>query len=200
MRASDIMTQPVVTVHTDTPIHQAAELLTDHGIISLPVLDEDHQVVGIVSEADLIRDRMPHDPRSHMLPAPPDQPDPAPLVGQVMTENVECVNHSADTADLAELMLAKNVRGAGRGRFPAGRIVSRRDLLRTLIRDDGAIIADVQHRLDDAAADPGRWTVTSDGGVVTLSGRFDDAQQRIVTVLARTVPGVVRVHTDEVDG
>jgi len=62
MKASEIMTREVVTVHTATSVRHAATLLTERGITSLPVLDDDERVVGIVSEVDLIRDRMPHDP------------------------------------------------------------------------------------------------------------------------------------------
>ena len=196
MRAREIMTHPVVTVHTDTPVQRAAKLLAQYGITSLPVVDEEDHVVGIVSEGDLIRDRMPHDPRSHVLPAPHEQPDPSRLVRQVMTETVVCVNHDADTADLAELMLVNNVRAVPivDGSQLVG-IVSRRDLLRTLVRDDDAITAEVQQRLDDYASEPVRWSVFVDGGVVTITGHFDDdAQEQIATVLARTVPGVVRVH------
>jgi CBS-domain-containing membrane protein len=68
MRARDIMTRSVISVRTDTPVQRAAALLTEAGITSLPVLDEDDRVVGILSEVDLIRDRMPHDPRSHLRP------------------------------------------------------------------------------------------------------------------------------------
>jgi osmotically-inducible protein OsmY len=57
------------------------------------------------------------------------------------------------------------------------------------------IAADVLQRLDDYASEPGRWAVTSHDGVVTISGHFDNAaQEQIATVLARTVPGVIRVH------
>ena len=75
-------------------------------------------------------------------------------------------------------------------------IVSRRDLLRTLLRDDNAIKSEVTQRLDEYAGKSSRWNVAVEEGVVTIRGHFDDAaEQQIVTVLARTVPGVVRVHT-----
>ena len=49
MKASEIMTREVVTVHTATSVRHAATLLTERGITSLPVLDDDERVVGIVS-------------------------------------------------------------------------------------------------------------------------------------------------------
>lgn len=197
MRARDIMTRSVISVRTDTPVQRAAALLTEAGITSLPVLDEDDRVVGILSEVDLIRDRMPHDPRSHLRPEAHEQPDPATRVGAVMTETVVCLGENADAADLAALMLENNVRAVPivDGGHLIG-IVSRRDLLRTLIRDDAAIRAEVTQRLDDYAGEANRWTVAVDEGIVTIAGRFDDSsQQKIVALLARTVPGVVRVHT-----
>jgi osmotically-inducible protein OsmY len=53
----------------------------------------------------------------------------------------------------------------------------------------------VTQRLDEYAQVPSRWRVGVEDGVVSVGGRFDGAaQQEIVTVLARTVPGVTRVH------
>ena len=195
MKASDIMTRDVVTVRPDTPVREAVALLARHRITSLPVLDDDKSVVGIVSELDLLRDRMPHDPRAHMRPAEDDGPDPARVVGDVMTDTVICLSENADTADLAELLVDHNVRAVPiiSGADLVG-IVSRRDVLRTLLRDDTAILADVRERLDDYAG-PGRWTISVDDGVVTLRGTVaDDRQRASLLALARTVTGVVRVH------
>jgi CBS domain-containing protein len=196
MRAKDIMTTTVVTVHSDDPIHHAATLMTDRKVTSLPVLDEDDRVIGIISEADIIRDRMPSDPRSHLRVDPEQQPDPSQLVRDVMIETVVCLGENADTADLAALMLDNNVRAVPivDGARLVG-IVSRRDLLRTLLRDDDAILRDVQQSLDDYAAESGRWRVTVEDGVVSIHGRFDGDEQKIVELLARSVRGVIRVHT-----
>jgi CBS domain-containing protein len=191
------MTRTVVTVRPDTDVQRAAALLAEHGITSLPVLDDDERVVGIVSEVDLIRDRMPRDPRSHLRPEDHEQADPARHVRQVMSDSVVCLGENADTADIAALMVENNVRAVPivDGARLLG-IVSRRDLLRTLIRDDAEIRDDVLQRLADYAGESGRWQVGVDGGVVTLGGHFDDESQRaIAIVLARTVPGAIRVHT-----
>lgn len=197
MRASDVMTRSVVTVRTDTSVADAAALLRDHGITSMPVLDEDDRVIGIVSEVDLLRDRMPHDPRSHLRPIPPGGREPGDVIGEVMQEPVICLTASADVADLAAVMLDNNVRAVPI--TDAGRllgIVSRRDLLRTLVRDDADVQADVTQLIDEFLGEPDRWRVEAKNGAVTITGSFDDpAQQKTVSVLARTVPGVVRVNT-----
>jgi CBS domain-containing protein len=197
MQAHEVMTRDVVTIGVDDSIRHAAQLLAERRVTSLPVLDQDDRVVGIVSEADLIRDRMPSDPRSHLRPDDHVQPDPSRLVREVMTEPVVCLAASADTADLAALMLDNNVRAIPivDGAHLVG-IVSRRDLLRTLLRPDDGIIHDVSERLDDYSGEPDRWQVTVVDGVVSIAGPFTGPdQQRIVTSLVRTVPGVLRVHT-----
>src|SRR3954454_19837850 len=55
MRAADIMTQNVVSVQPETTILQAADLMLQHRISGLPVLDGDSHVVGIVTEGDFLR-------------------------------------------------------------------------------------------------------------------------------------------------
>src|SRR5436305_5174468 len=156
------MTRPVTTVHTDTPVEEAAALLATHNVTSLPVLDDEDLVVGIVSESDLIRDRMPrHDGDTT------DRERPAHLVWQVMTEAVVCLTDTADTADAAELMLNYDVRAVPiveGGRLEG--IVSRRDLLRTLIRDDDVIAAEVRERLSVSSGQDDRWTAAVHDGVV----------------------------------
>lgn len=198
MRASEIMTRDVVTVRVGTTVREAIALLAEHRITSLPVLDEDGNVVGIVSEVDLLRDRMPHDPRAHLRPSA-DRPDPARRVGEVMTDTVVCLSENADTADLAELLVDNNVRAVPiiSGAELVG-IVSRRDVLRTLLRDDTGIRADVIERLDAYAGRADRWRVAVEQGVVTVAGHFDDPRQRsTVDALVRTVGGVVRVHLSD---
>ncbi|MDP9116165.1 MAG: CBS domain-containing protein [Actinomycetota bacterium] len=197
MRASEIMTRWVATARPDTTVGQAAALLSKHRVTSLPVLDSDDRVIGIVSEGDLIRDRMPHDPRSHLRPEPHDQSDPARFVRDVMTDTVACMSETADTADLAALMLDNNIRAVPivDGAHLVG-IVSRRDLLRTLTRNDDAIEAEVTQLLADAlaTAQPSRVTVLD--GVVTIHGHHADTPDCVNAIrLARTVPGVLRVHS-----
>jgi CBS domain-containing protein len=58
MRARDIMTSPVITVRPAMTIKEAARLLATHGFTALPVVDDDERLIGIVTEADLVRDRI----------------------------------------------------------------------------------------------------------------------------------------------
>src|SRR3970040_2955476 len=61
MRVEEIMTKDVITVSPKTPIHEAAELMIDHGVSGLPVVDDAGNVVGIVSEGDLILREKPRE-------------------------------------------------------------------------------------------------------------------------------------------
>jgi len=55
MRARDLMTRDVVTVPPDTPVPALARLLAERGVSSAPVVEADGRLVGIVTEADLLR-------------------------------------------------------------------------------------------------------------------------------------------------
>ena len=196
MKAHELMTRDVVTARPDTPVRQAAALMAEHHVTSLPVLDDAGRLIGIVSEIDLVRDRLPRDPRSHLRPGPGQQPDPAQHVRQVMTDQVCSLGEAADTAELAKLMVDNNLRAVPivDGDRLVG-IVSRRDLLRTLLRDDTALVAEIGERLDVYAGERDRWQIDVSDGVATIRGRFDDSVQRdVVTGLVTTVPGVIRVH------
>lgn len=60
-KVHDAMETHLVTVHTNTPVEEAAKEMVDHGIWRLPV-EESGQIVGIVSATDIllneIRDMM----------------------------------------------------------------------------------------------------------------------------------------------
>ena len=89
MQARDLMTRPVVTFRSDTPIRHAAAVLTEKSIAAAPVVNAEDDLIGMVSEGDLITDRFPPDARLHptddtaaLYPVPPR------TVGEVMTVTV----------------------------------------------------------------------------------------------------------------
>jgi CBS domain-containing protein len=55
MLAKDLMTTAVVTVTPGTPVGEIANLLASRGISAVPVLEADGRMVGLVTEADLVR-------------------------------------------------------------------------------------------------------------------------------------------------
>jgi CBS domain-containing protein len=48
-----IMTRDVITVTPAAGIHTAAQLMIDHGVSGLPVVDDEGRLVGIISEGDV---------------------------------------------------------------------------------------------------------------------------------------------------
>ena len=52
--AEEIMTKDVISVTRETPIREAMELMLKHRISGLPVLDDDRNLVGVLSEKDVV--------------------------------------------------------------------------------------------------------------------------------------------------
>jgi CBS domain-containing protein len=50
-----IMTRKVLTVQTNTPILDAAQLMLDRKVSGLPVMDSQNRVVGMITESDIFR-------------------------------------------------------------------------------------------------------------------------------------------------
>ncbi len=64
MSVGEFMTARVVTIHPESPIAEAAQLMLDNDVSGLPVTDVAGNIVGIVTEHDLLR-RHPNGSRSH---------------------------------------------------------------------------------------------------------------------------------------
>ncbi|HHT9115890.1 MAG TPA: CBS domain-containing protein [Candidatus Wunengus californicus] len=52
--AKDLMTEKVVCVHPDTPIHTLIKILIKNHINGAPVVDKDGKLVGVVSKTDIV--------------------------------------------------------------------------------------------------------------------------------------------------
>ena len=139
MQARDVMTSPVITVSPDMSVPAAAALLDSHGFTAAPVVDAEGQVVGIVSEADLVRS-----------PVVPDwwliQRQPDPTVQQIMTSTPTTMRSADDLADVVTAMLDARIRSipiVDDGELVG--IVTRRDVLRLVARRE-LIFGDVTAR------------------------------------------------------
>jgi CBS domain-containing protein len=201
VRVKDIMTTPVHVIWQNAPVESAAELMTAKAVTALPVVDAQGSLVGMVSEGDLLWHRVPADPSAHLRRDPEMAPQRRPgTVQEVMAASPYTATPDVDVAEVADVMLRHDVRSLPvvEGHEVIG-IVSRRDILRTMVRSDEVIGQDAQHRLDEYADGTRLWQVTVDGGVATIAGRFaNDTQRAVVTVLARTVPGVSAVTIEEI--
>lgn len=59
MLIRDIMSSPVITVRPETSIQEIARIMRDHHISGVPVVTADAELVGIVTEVDLIGQHAP---------------------------------------------------------------------------------------------------------------------------------------------
>lgn len=190
MRAQDIMSTPVVTVSPDAPAKQAAALLSAHGFSALPVVDEDDRLIGIVTEADLIADRVLPDIRFRVPEAAVRRGGE--LVTDVMTTPCTGMAPGTDVAVLARTLLEDRIRVMPivEGSRVIG-IVTRGDIVRTFARQDSEIAAEVRRQLAIYGG-PDRWKVEVHDGKVRIVDAFDDETDRhVATLLAEAVPGVV---------
>jgi CBS domain-containing protein len=193
------MTREVLTVGPDTSAKYAGELLAEHGFAALPVVDDDGRLVGIVAEADVLRDRLPTDARLHLRrdEDAPDNPPPL-LVRGIMTATTRTVEAGADVADVARLFVDERLRSVPvleQDRLVG--IVSRRDLLHVLVRPDEEIRHDLLRLVEGYTGEPGAWDVSVTEGVATVR-RTRGApevsaavEEKALRTLAHTVSGVV---------
>jgi CBS domain-containing protein len=178
-------------------LKDVADLLVRHGISAVPVVD-DGELVGIVSEADLVPLELAPDPRAHLAPlAQPPGGLPG-VAGEAMTRAVVALPEDADTAEAGRLMLERRIKSIPvvRGRRVVG-IVARRDLLEVLARSDGDIAGELEAVLAAKLGAPSSYRTTVRDGIVELTGPTDPTSRELVTLLARGVPGVVEVRFDE---
>jgi CBS domain-containing protein len=187
------MTSPPITAVPYHTVKEAIRALDRHEITALPVVDERQRLVGIVSEADLLRGELISDPRAHARTPDEDHEASPKTVADVMTTGVLAVHESTDAADIARLMLDTGVKSIPvvRGQRVVG-IVSRRDLIRVLAVSDERIQDEIHRLLAEAGLDG--WTAAVTDGHVELSGHGSDRDARVAAILARTVAGVSGVH------
>ena len=186
MRARDIMTSPVIAVTPEVPVREAAALLVSHGFTAVPVVDDEERLIGIVTEADLVRGRYAEGVSGDTV------------VGSVMTTPVFGMGPSVPVVLIARVMVDDRVRCVPivDGSRLVG-VVTRRDLVRALARTDEVIADDVRQRLA-AYAGHGGWTVSVRDGEVVIDAAFPDERSALVAVaLAEAVPGVAGARVRE---
>ena len=87
MRVREIMSSPVVTVPPGMPLKEVANILVTRAISAVPVVDAG-ELVGILSEADLIPLELAPDPRAHLAPLPEASPTAFRIASEAMTQDV----------------------------------------------------------------------------------------------------------------
>ncbi|NKE44902.1 CBS domain-containing protein [Roseomonas frigidaquae] len=209
------MTSEVVTVPPATPVLSIARLLAERGISAVPVLEGTGKLLGIVTEADLIRrlaGEVDH-PTSWLgnlfANAERDAARYARAHGataaDVMSTDIASVGPATPAAEVAHLMEDRSIRRVlvvQDGKLLG--IVSRADLLRALVapRHEAMDLSDDRIRAAVLAAirkqpwaDTFYTLIDVKDGVVEINGFSRSAEvQRALRVLAQNVPGVKSVE------
>jgi CBS domain-containing protein len=215
MHAVDIMTPDVICATPDTSVAELVRLMLDNRISALPIV-ADGQIVGIVSEGDLLRraETGTEAPPSHWLELVTSSSRLAAdytrshgrKAEEVMTREVITVADTTPIAEIARLLEARGIK-----RVPVVRagkligIVSRRNLLQALGSRLSAPVAADDRTIRDAFYTELRRQAWADGtgsinavvadGVVHLWGVAQDVQRRqAIVVAAEGITGVRAVE------
>jgi len=148
-KVKDFITRDLTSVTEDTPLKEVAELLSLRELIGVPVVNQENEVTGWISETDIIASIFPEKVQI-------ENPDviyfmnlsqvvkKLTQVGQTMVrdymiKNVYCVEEDTPASDVVELMLHKDFK-----RVPVVRnkrlvgVVDRSSLSRILL-EEGSI-------------------------------------------------------------
>lgn len=218
MKVSDVMTTAVATVEADATIETIAALMVDRRISGVPVVNGERQVLGMISEGDLIRrQELGTEARAKgwlsLLTSPEKQArdfirSHGLRAQDVMSSPVHSTRPDAPIADLARQMERQRIK-----RLPVidgGKLVglvSRADLLRLLASiqamtpppppaSDRSIRQHLLKTIENEAwAASAMVNVIVSEGVVHLWGVVDtDEQRQALLVAAREIGGVKGVE------
>jgi CBS domain-containing protein len=199
MLVREIMTSPAYSVHEDEALGAALKLMATAKVTGLPVVDRQDRVVGIISEADLLRADLERDPRAHMRVTPATSGTSPGTVASVMTANPHTVREDSDVAELAHTFARTSWKSVPvvRGEVLLG-VVSRSDVIRAMARSDQDIAGEITRVLAETGLQA--WTVDVAGGVVHITGTGSERERAAVTSIAQSVKGVRHVTSEPSDG
>jgi len=216
MQASDVMARDVVTVRPETELAEAVKRLAENDVSALPVVDDENNLVGILSEADLIHrgEIGTERHRPWWLEAVTGAARLAGefatsygrKVGEIMTPEVVAVAEDTPPSEIASLLERKRIKRVpvvSSGKLVG--IVSRSNLIQALAsvvghidrpaESDRQIRQALLSRLEKQSwTDFGSRNVTVGDRVVHLWGLVGSPEERkALQALAESVPGVARV-------
>lgn len=203
MRVKEIMAGPLVCVGPQTPLKEVAQLLLRHRITGVPVIDETGSVLGVVSQADLVREEQAAESESlrsgtHRIRLRRTRDVPRRTAADVMSAPALEVEPQSSAVRAAWLMSQHDVnRLIVMERGVAVGIVTRTDLIRAFARSDEDVRREiVEDVLPSLGMSPNDIAVSVDRGEVVLSGALDDElQARWLPHAVRCVLGVVAVDS-----
>jgi len=102
----DVMTARVYRVGPDDKVREVLDLVADHRLRAVPVVDEDRGVLGMVTDRDLMRFFLPVVQKT--TPQSPAALKDTP-VREVMSRSVICVSEDQALAEVMSIMVAKDL-------------------------------------------------------------------------------------------
>jgi CBS domain-containing protein len=216
MIASDVMVRDVKTVGPSTSVAEAARLMAQNDLSALPVVDDHNQLVGIISEADLLqREEIGTEVRrtrwiEAMTPATTLAAEFAKSHGkqvkELMSEHVIIANEDTPLAEIAAILERRRIK-----RIPIMRdgalvgIVSRANLIQALastnlepskeLDQSRRIRQELLRRLETQS-----WTDFGSRNIIVTDGKVhlwglvgSPAERKALLAIAEGVPGVTGV-------
>ena len=206
MKLGELMTPDPIAVGPETPLKDVAAILIEHGISGVPVIGERLEVLGVVSEADIVAKEVGPDPRDRRLIGwllggryVDRQKVEARTAAEAMESPAITVGARETVAEAARLMTERGIK-----RLPVVDeegtligIVTRTDLVRAFTRGDEEIEREIREMVLEALwlDEPG-LQLRVERGEVRLAGKMrrrSDAE--LLARLAARVPGVVGVRS-----
>lgn len=150
MLAKDVMKTELVTVGEDTPVKEIARKMLDHDISGLPVVNGQGEILGVVSELDLMRKQIkPNEPSiwTMIWGMDPDREKQhrdairkymGKTAGDVMTAPAMTVEASDSLEKVGNLMFNKQIKRVfvTKDKKLAG-VISRSAFTKLLLEEDG---------------------------------------------------------------
>jgi CBS domain-containing protein len=203
---AQVMTTNVLTVDPDAPLKEVAQLLSEHAVSGVPVVERG-RVVGVVSETDIVvKERGPDVKRGRLarwFARSPRRSDEERLAartaGEAMTSPAITIDAWQSAAVAAAVMLDNRV-----DRLPVLKghqlvgIITRADLVRAFSRSDDEIEQEIREEvlLRSYWIPEGKVQVAVRDGEVTLTGTVEsDLLTELLPESILRVPGVVAVQS-----
>ena len=149
MKVKQIMNRHVISVKPETPVKEIAKKLIQYNITGVPVVNDKEEIIGIVTEFDLIRREGKIDIPAYInildsflyLEDPSEvEKELRKMIGttaeEIMTKEVKTINPEAEISELAELIEDEHINPVPvvkEGKLVG--IVSRADIVRLLARE-----------------------------------------------------------------
>lgn len=206
MKIEELMTRDPVAVGPDTPLKDVAKILLQHRISGVPVIGERLEVLGVVSEADIVAKEAGPESQDRRMIAwllGGRQLDAKKLAArtaaEAMTSPAVTIAVGRTVTEAARLMTNDGIKrlpvvddeGALIG------IVTRTDLVRAFARTDREIEREIRDTVLRTLwiEEPG-LNLRVEQGEVRLSGKIQRrADAELLETFAARVPGIVAVHS-----